>query len=1067
MKQSYKYIFLLLLGIGSVHLAKAQLNGSVINASDGSPVVGALVSLKNQQQITITDSTGHFSFLGKLKDDLLEVQLLGYQKYSQQWTKAQGSFLKINLQTALNTLQEVVVRTGYQKLNKERTTGSFEQVNQQLLNRSVGANILDRLEGVTGSLLFDRRDKEKPRLQIRGLSTLYATPDPLIVLDNFPYEGAIENINPNDIESVTVLKDATAASIWGARAANGVIVISTKQGNYSQALKLSLNINTNIAGKPNLMDLQQLDTRNYMAFQKDLFNKGYYDSELNNQSTYSPVGEYIELLAAERGGTMSSQAAITGTEVLQNRDVRRDFEKYLYRNTLAQQYALSMSKGTAGMKYLLSLGYDKSQSNLKGNGSERLSIRFDHHLKMTKRWELESQVYFVANQNENNSPGGYGSYKTGNRALLPYTQLADEEGSPLAVEKTYRQSYLNSSNSQLLDWNYRPLEELGLANNAQKGRDLKINLAGLYQIANGIKAELRYQYGNVQLNGYELNSADSYFARDLINQFTQISGTTVSRPIPIGGILDENTQLVQHHSIRGQVSFEKRYGTAHELSAMLGAETRQVNTEGRGDRTYGYDDAHLSYNLVDYLNNYNYYVNGSGRIPDGRSMVSLTDRFVSFYTNASYSYKKRYTLYASARKDVSNLFGVKANNRGIPLWSAGAAWNISDEDFYSSKWLNYLKARFTYGFSGNLPSGQSASTLLTWYSATGTRNNLPYAVVSTPPNPNLRWEKTGMLNMGLDFALWKHRLWGSVEYYHKQVSDLLGHQDLDPTTGVLSMLTNTAHMKANGFDLNLQSRNIEGVFNWQSQFLFSTVKNTVTRYLATPSVYATSYVGNANTVLPFEGKQPYMVISYPWGGLDPQNGDPIGVDANGLASKNYRDLVGNSLLSDGMVFHGTPLPHFFGALRNTFSFRNVSLSANIAYQFAYYFRRNTISYYDFMQFGDAHPDYLLRWQQSGDELHHTVPSMVYPGNQYRDDLYARSAVTVEKGDHIRLRDLRLSYSLQKKQLPKLPFQQVEIYTYLADLNVLLWKANKAGIDPDFINGMKNPMSIALGIRTNF
>lgn len=324
-----------------------------------------------------------------------------------------------------------------------------------------------------------------------------------------------------------------------------------------------------------------------------------------------------------------------------------------------------------------------------------------------------------------------------------------------------------------------------------------------------------------------------------------------------------------------------------------------------------------------------------------------------------------------------------------------------------------------------------------------------------------------MLNMGLDFALWKHRLSGSVEYYHKKVSDLLGQQDLDPTTGVLNMLTNTAHMKANGFDLNLQSRNIQGIFNWQSQLLFSAVKNTVTKYLATPSAYANSYVGNAATVLPFEGKQPYMVISYPWAGLDPQTGDPIGIDASGAPSKDYRALVSTSLLNDGMVFHGTPLPKFFGSLRNTFSFRNLSFSANIAYQFDYYFRRNTISYSGFMGQGVAHPDYLLRWQKSGDELHTTVPSMVYPADNYRDAFYTRSATTVEKGDHIRLRDLRVSYHLQNRQMPKLPFRQLEVYALLSDMNVLLWKANKAGIDPDFINGMQSPMSIALGIRTNF
>ncbi|MFA5246031.1 MAG: SusC/RagA family TonB-linked outer membrane protein, partial [Pedobacter sp.] len=351
-----------------------------------------------------------------------------------------------------------------------------------------------------------------------------------------------------------------------------------------------------------------------------------------------------------------------------------------------------------------------------------------------------------------------------------------------------------------------------------------------------------------------------------------------------------------------------------------------------------------------------------------------------------------------------------------------------------------------------------------------TRNNqngLPAANINNPPNPNLSWEKTGILNLGIEFGSKNGRLSGNIEYYSKKGIDLIGQSPLDPTSGQTSFRGNVANMKGSGIDIELRSLNSTGKLRWESNFLFSYTTDVITNYAISPvfASYMTdaSLTGSHTSFTPTPGKPLFGIYSKQWAGLDPNTGNPMGY-VQGVPSTNYSILNSSSGQTvDSLVFHGRALPPVFGALRNSFSLKGFTLSGNITYRFGYYFKRRSIEYSTLFTTGRSHSDYTLRWQKPGDEAYTSVPAFPADNNSARDNFYRNAEILVEKGDNLRLQDISLSYDLTNKQWPKLPVRKLSIFIYLNN-GGLLWTANEKSIDPDYPD-MKLSRSIAFGLRT--
>jgi TonB-linked SusC/RagA family outer membrane protein len=1061
-------VLVLLLTSSAIHAQQpVRIYGKVIEAGSGVAVAGATITAgSGKSQVIITANDGSFSFTTDQMNDTVFVSHVGYESQKVLTAKLSKSPLVISLQKEVKKLNEVVVNTGFQYIPKERVTGSFDYIGNKTLNLQTGTNILDRLNGMANGVLFDNSKytlpQKKLNLNVHGLSTINGPQDPLIVLDNFPYDGDLSNINPNMIESITVLKDAAAASIWGTRAGNGVIVITTKKGRFNQPTRIEFNSGVQIVQKPDLFSLPQMASSDYIDVEQMLYGKGYFSSAVNKP--YPALTPVADVLYRRDNGLLTADEATAQINALRNQDIRNDYDKYFYQNGVNQQYALNLSGGNQNISYIVAGGLDKNLDNLDA-GYDRLTVRAENTYKPLKNLQLTAGVAYTGSRSVNGRPG-YNTILSDYR-FVPYLKFTDSQGNPLSIPQGYRDEYTDTAGGgKLLNWKYYPLDDYRHNTTKTVLHEIVANMGAQYQVAPGLTVDIKYQYERQQSNMRNLQDTGSYAARDLINTFSQVDGSTglVNYIVPLGSILNLSNSYVESNNIRGQLNFNHTW-KKHSVSAIAGAESRQIKTNSDGRIVYGYNDDLLTASNVDFANPYPSYVTGyTSFINNGVSFSETLNRFVSFYGNGAYTYNGKYTLSASARKDASNLFGVNANEKWKPFWSAGAAWDISKESFYNFSFLSYLKLRGSYGISGNVDQTQSGKTVLQ-YIGTDYNSNLPFAFISQYANPNLTWEKVCNLNIGLDFASKDHVISGSLDYYVKKASDLFGPSPLDYTTGLneIVITRNVANMQAHGIDVNLHTINLNRKFKWVTHFLFSYYSDKTTAYNMPPGfIYRPGF---GNTISPIIGKPLYAILSYNMAGLDPETGDPLGYLSKEI-SKDYNSIINSVTSADSLVYSGPATPRFYGSLGNTFSWKGFSLSANIIFKLGYYFRKPSISYSTLFSNGNGNPDFSKRWQQPGDEKTTNVPSMVYPVVSNRDNFYLLSQNTVDRADHIRLQFINLSYDFSRLLAPKSIFKSLQLYINAANLGIL-WRANKDGLDPEYPSTLPPSKTYTIGLRTDF
>jgi TonB-linked SusC/RagA family outer membrane protein len=1057
--------------------------------STGNPLAGASVSIKNSKISGVTDAEGFFT-LNANEGDVITVTFVGYEPRQVIVTPSMFSAtqnLVITLKPSITNLEdvEVTVSTGYQNIPKERATGSFTQPDKEMFNSRVSLDAISKLDGITSGLVFYKGvPSGNSELRVRGQSTIFANAQPLIIIDNFPYDGNINNINPNDIENITVLKDAAASSIWGVRAGNGVIVITTKKGQYNRPAQINFSSNITTSKKPNLLyDPNYISSEDFVKVEKFLFANNYYNGDLSstNQPPISPV---VEILNKNKLGLISSTEADNQIRALTSGlDVRNDISKLFYQNAIAQQNSLNINGGNEKMNYFFSAGNDNNRSNRVGDNLRRNTISSTVLYKPIQNLEITGGItYAETKSNSNNTlqqltTGG----ANGKLGILPYTKLTDADGNSLPILKGYRQSYVqNATSLGFLNWEFSPYRELQDNLNKTQTTDVDIRVtAGIrYTIVKGLNAELKYQNEKGTTDVNNLINKNAYYARNLINQFSSVSssGNVTDRNIPNGGILFNSAVKLNSQNIRGQISYDNSWNK-HLISSIAGIEQREITSDLYGSNLYGYDDDFASFSLVNY--NTFYDLNpagvGSSLIPSGSSVAGNIDRFRSYFANLSYSYDGKYTFTASGRIDGSNFFGVKTNQKNVPLWSIGGKWDIDKESFYHISFLPTFKLRATYGYQGNLDRSVSAYTTAEYASGNFFNGNT-YVIIQNPPNPQLRWEKSGILNVGIDFSLPKNVLSGSVEYFQKNGNDLIGYSSLAPTSGITGPTGSTvikgnfAAMTGHGIDVQLNANIINRTFKWSSSFLLSHSIDKVSKYTGntlTASLVQYADGGNGGGIYPKEGYPVYGIYGYKFAGLDHLTGDPQGY-VNGALSKDYPLLTNPSDFNE-VKYIGSARPTYFGGFRNTLSYRNLSILANISYKLGYFFRRKSIEYnYLFSQW-IGHKDFTNRWQNPGDETKTNVPSLTSSAiaSSARDNFYRYSDVLVEKGDHIRLQDVSVSYDINKKVWNNSPFRKLQIFVYANNIGII-WKANKEKLDPDFpTQGFVTPATYSIGIKGGF
>ena len=1047
-----------------------DVTGRVVDEK-GEPIAGASIKVKGTSVSVIADGEGKFLLKGVEENATLEISVIGYKVREVKVAKELGD---VRMEVSVGNLEEVaVVNTGYQSLPKERATGSFTQIDNELLNRSVSTNVIDRILDVSSGLNLVGNPAGTGKinqsfLQIRGISTINANQRPLIVIDGFPYDESfnytnlVNNLNPNDVESITLLKDAAAASIWGSRSGNGVIVITTKKGKYNQKASFNVNSNFSLGERPNMNSLPILNSVQWIDLEKTLFAKNVYKNAEDYSNLYNiptiVIPQASEILIAKRDGKISSTEADRQLALLSQKNLYADVNQYLLRNSKNQQYNLNISGGGERFKYYTSYGLDKNIDSKIGNEYERNTLRFDNTYKLNKRIEINSYLAFTKSHSVNNSVGL-------GLSTAPYSSLKDENGMNLSIPYRYRSTFVNTivkTNPNVLDWLYRPLDELENNDFSTEVFDARLGADLRYTVLEGLNLNLKYQYQNSISEDKKLYGKSSFTARDLINLFSyeDASGTTVYR-IPKGSILSGQNTTSKSWNIRPTIDFNKTLSD-HSIAAILGFEAREVRSNLFANRNYGYDEEFSTTGIVDYSTQFTNRVNSFTRIPIENNISQYLNRFTSYFANLSYTYKGKYTLSASARLDGSNFFGIEANKRIVPLTSIGGLWNIASENFYHIAWIPYLKLRLTYGYNGNTNNNASSFTTMQYLSPTYSQVGLISGNIQSPPNPNLSWEKVRMLNVGMDFALKNNKLDGSIEYYSKKGLDLIGPILVDATTGVTSYIGNKGSFAGNGIDLVLNSININDRVKWISNLLFNYNTDKVLSY-DQPAI-SPSVAVQGNIVV---GQPLYSLRGFKSASLDPINGGPR-IFNNGIVTSyaNYLKTTFNDI-----TYFGTLAPKVFGSIRNSITYQKYSVSFNITYKLNYFFRRSSINYSGLLTGNsfNAHKDYLNRWQKAGDELVTTIPAMPSVSNTNYDFVYAYSESLIERGDHIRLQDIRLSYDLDKLSLGRAKIKSAQFFLIANNMGII-WRANRIGVDPDFgdgINGLLPPArTISFGLRLN-
>lgn len=1050
---------------------KLRVEGQVMDVK-GLPLPGVNILIKGTTVGFVSDIDGKFTAVCNPGDSLffsmvgLESVTLGVKD---------ETFLKVVMKESVESLDEVVVvSTGYSRIPKERATGSFGVVTAKDLERMPTANVMNRLEGVVPGVYVDIKNSDNTFLYggtrndgyqeeqnniamtIRGKSTYQGITRPLLVVDGFPTELEMKNLNPSDIASITFLKDAAAASIWGARAANGVIVVETKKGQKGQAgpaINFSMNITT--SGAPRFNTLPVMNSAEMIDYEREMVDKGYIVEPTNTQwSASGPITQAAKVLLAMKNGTMTQDDGEAVLEELASREAYRDVKKYLLQSSSSQSYNLSFSGSGDQMSYFLSASYAKEKSSMVGQQGDRFTLTSNLDFKI-KNWATLTTGLKLAYINLDNNALGLSPIQTGTLTtpLMPYDYLVDDEGNRIDYYKTYNEDFVTEKeNLGYKNWKYNYLDELDYMDDTRKESAVALNvgLAIPVPFVDGLVFNGQFMLEQTNDKERTYNNEDSFVARDLYNNATTYDAATgkLTHNLPDGGLLYLAYTNSRNFSWRWQLDYDATIAERHQIAALAGMELRETRQWNSSTYYYGYNDQTLI-SGTQLPNPYTNIFGWSSYLYDNSPEKDYQRRYLSYYGNVSYTLLSKYVLTGSVRYDDYNNFGVDRKYRATPMWSAGLAWHATREKFVQENvgWLNSLTLRATYGYNGNIKQDEYPFTNISSSSSTDGYTQRPSSSITFAANPAVRWEKVGVLNLGLDFSVLDRRLSGNFELYRKYARDMFASFYINPIFGAnasssYALNRNGAKMNVKGFDAALDAAVVRNEnVNYKIRLTYSSSKSEVISSPYEMSSYFYSSGGGAGGML--EGYSMDNFWAYRWAGLD-ENGDSQVYNADGNVVSSTENVT-----NDDLVYVGNTTPKYYGGMFHTLSYKGLSLYVAVTYKLGYIFQKPTLS----QQAGGRNAGYEInedmakRWREAGDEATTDVPRIGTSSNSFVR--YMGADIHIQKGDHIRLREISLSYNLPSRWLDKIMVKGASCAFSVTNVG-LIWKKNKVGIDPDFI-----------------
>lgn len=1007
MKAMLKVTLTLFLALVVQSVSAQEITVSGLVTDDSGPLPGVSVFVKGSSSGTETDFDGRYTIAAET-GDILVFSYVGMETVEKE---VEGGTLNVTLSSG-NLLEEVVV-VAYGTQTKAAVVGAVSSIDDSVLqtqqNVSVGSALQGSVPGVT-IIQGGGQPGENPTIRVRGVGSINASASPLIIVDGVQFSGNLNAISPDEVESMTVLKDASSTSLYGSRGANGVIVITTKKGSFDQSPQISFRAT---AGMANIgVDLHRIEDINTASeLQWEAIRNGYIDA---GQDLATANQSAVDNFVSQMGYNPYNSPTPIGLDgKLVSTDTKWDTnwaDSLIDDAAIRQEYSLGISGGSKSTTYNFTANYLDQEGSVQTSSFDRLTTRLNLNSNIREWLQVGVNTsYSTSSQNFPTQSGN--SYQSPIQWIYSVSSYY-----PLHRRDVNGELILDGFGNPIYDYGNTPGQGLNAQRPVLGGENA---VGALYYYKNDFKRD------NISLNSYikiDLTDWLSWRTQATYQKYFfdsyQYVHNEYGYAANVGGRVTQDRDYTKSINMINQLSFNKTFAENHNVTADLIQES------------FDEDFSAMSAQGTGFLPNVGV-LNGA-TTPEGVSGFVATQRLSSYLGRVSYNYGKKYFLEGSYRRDGSSKFAEEVRWGGF--FSVGGSWIVTEDFFKDSDLVSNLKLRGSYGELGN-NAGIGYFPYLSLYSTGFNELSNTGVVLGSVADPLLTWEKTAQTNFGVDFGLFNDRLTGSFDWFNKKSIDLINNQPLPLSTGNSSIRTNVGAISNKGWELMLNGVIAnKDKFYWRSSINLSSVKNNIDELTQDFIIQGTKR---------WEvGRSLYDFWIRDYAGVDPENGDALWyqdvLDAEGEPT-GERVTTNDYGAATRYYQDKTSLPTLQGGFTNFFSVGNFDM--NILFNFAvgaYVYDSTYAGLMDYTSIGrTSSPDVRDRWTQPGDIT--DVPRLTTSQN----DATATSSRFLFKNDYLRLKSLNFGYNI--KAASKAGFGNMRIY-FQGD-NLFTVQSHK-GIDPE-------------------
>lgn len=1042
---------------------KKEVRGMVVDEK-GIRLPGVSIVIKGTGMGTVTDVEGAFKLDVPAGEDIFLV--FSFVGMESKELKADTAFMKVVLKESVEQMDEVVV-TGYQEIDKRKLSSSIASIKGEDLIGGNAISIDQMLQGrLAGVAVLNQTSTPgaAPKIRIRGSSSITGNREPVWVVDGIILDepvqlsteelnsmdrvnligNTISSLNPNDIERVDILKDASATAIYGVKAANGVIVVTTKKGKRGKP-RINYAGGISVMTPPSYKVMRLMDSEERVELSEEMHRKGlqFY--------TFQPTSMgYEGALMDLWNGKLSYDEFRYKVKDL--KELNTDWYDLLFRTSVSHQHAIAVSGATDNTDYYFSVGYANDQSVNKKEDLDRFNALIKVNTRFTPNFKVGMNMSgaLTNTKRPHNSIDVYQYAAQTSRAIPVY----DGEGELFYYDNAF-------GISENIPFNV--LNELKESGSTVKNQALRFDISLDWNIMPSLK--FSSIIGLTTNNNYQ-----TYWASEKSYYVSQQRGTPYGTPLPaevssdfaakcllpMGGELVKEDTRNTRYTIRNSFAYHESWGE-HQLSAMVGSEVTSSKYDALKSTQWGYlPERGKKFVNID-LATWKGYAEKVAKTPD--VITDNLTNIVSWYGTFTYSYGDRYIANFNIRTDGSNKFGQDKSVRFLPVWSASAKWNLHNEVFINSvEWLDELAFRLSYGIQGNVHPDQTPNLIVKM----GALDNISKEYESTLyklPNDNLKWEKTKSYNLGVDFSFFRSLLSGTVEVYKKIGEDQVVQKTLAPSTGANYVAINDGDVNNSGWELSVNVNPVRGK-DWNWSFSFNTAKNynKVKNAGEELSVTWSDYV---NGTLVRNGKSINSFYAYRFKGLNDEGLPTFYGESEKNEDGEVVIVTQEEAFDAAFVYAGRREPTLSGGFSTNLRFKRLTMNANFSFALGNKVRLNNLYY----ESGQALPfpqqnmssEFVYRWREPGDKtvipalsddaMAFTTYERKYPIANNRWDMYNKSDLRVVSGDFLRCRSLSLRYDVAPEWLQKFYISAASLSFDVSNLFVIKSKDLK-GRDPE-------------------